>query len=447
MPIGEERLLSVADDALALPDVSGVEVVLMANDEALTRFAESTIHQNVARADGEARVRVVLSGGRVGVAATNVLQPDAVEAAARQAREAAQSAPANHEFAGLAPRASYEPAGVYDEATAQCSPAQRAAIVVDTVHELPRGVVVAGAVQTRCDEFAVVNTNGVRGYAIGTRAGLSVLASGADSSGYAEDVTQRVDDLDPHALVRDAVRKVELGAQPRDVDPGAYAVVLESGAVNTLISWLGYVAFPAKAVAEGRSVLCRRMNEQVCSPLVTIADDALSDALPGVPFDFEGTPKRRVAFIEGGVARAVAHDRTTAARAGTESTGHALPAPNPEGGIPLHLVMDAGTTSEEDLVSGVERGLYVTRFHYTNLVHPVTATLTGMTRDGTFLIEDGKLVGGVRNLRFTQPILAALETTQAVGRAARTATDLFFGASRAPSLRLGHFTFTSTTSF
>jgi len=139
--------------------------------------------------------------------------------------------------------------------------------------------------------------------------------------------------------------------------------------------------------------------------------------------------------------------RTTGALAGTGSTGHAMPAPNTHGGVPTHLLMEAGRASLDDLVAGLERGLYVTRFHYTNVVHPVTTSITGMTRDGTFLVEDGRIVGGVRNLRFTQSCLDALAGCEEVGRDVELATDLFYGASLAPAVRLAGFTFTSTTAY
>jgi predicted Zn-dependent protease len=228
---------------------------------------------------------------------------------------------------------------------------------------------------------------------------------------------------------------------------GRYPVVLESGATTNLVQWLGWLAFPGRAYNEERSALSGRLGEQVCSPLVTIVDDPLSPLLPGSPFDPEGTATRRTSLIEAGVAVGIAHDRATGAVAGTGSTGHAMPAPNPNGGVPTHLLMNPGTETLDELVAGLDRGLYVTRFHYTNVVHPVETSITGMTRDGTFLVEDGKIVGGVRNLRFTQSCLDALAGCEAVGAELELATDLFYGAAMAPAVRLSGFTFTSTTAY
>lgn len=445
---GEDRLLSLADGALRLPGVDGVEVVLTRTHRALTRFAESRIHQNVARADGEARVRVVVDGDRVGTVATNQLTPDAVRTAAEQAREAAHVTPRDRGWPGLAGPSSYPDGSVVDERTASADPALRADVVARMLAELPRGVYGAGYAETSAGELAVTNTAGVRAYARSTRAGASVLANGSDSTGYAQDAGARVGDLDPEQLGNRAADKVARGAHPREVPAGTYAVVLEPGAVVEAMEWLGWTAFGGKAVHEGRSPLSGHLGEQVCSPLVTIVDDATSPLLPGVPFDFEGTPKRRLPLIERGVAVGVAHDRASAALAGADgSTGNALPAPNSEGGLPMHLLMEPGEATSDELVAGLERGLYVTRFHYTNLVHPVTSTITGMTRDGTFLVTDGHLVGGVRNLRFTQSVLGALSTVEAVGDTTETGGGMFFGGARAPALRLSAFTFTSTTAY
>ncbi|MDT7570683.1 MAG: PmbA protein [Actinomycetota bacterium] len=442
---GEDRLTSLADAAIATGDA--VEVVLSRTDSALTRFAGSRIHQNTSRLDGEARVRVVLEG-RVGVVVTNELSPDAVRDAAARAREIAELTPPDPHFPGLTPPGQpYGRTAGPDEETVGCPPQRRAELVAAALAELPAGVEAAGTMETSVQERAVVSSTGVRVYSAGTRATASVLAQGATSSGWADAGATAIGGLDGAALGRRAGEKVTLGADPREMPAGRYPVVLESGATTNLVQWLGWLAFPGRAYNEERSALSGRLGEQVCSPLVTIVDDPLSPLLPGAPFDPEGTATRRTALIEGGVAVGIAHDRATGAVAGTGSTGHAMAAPNPQGGVPTHLLMNHGEQTLDELVAGLERGLYVTRFHYTNVVHPVETSITGMTRDGTFLVEDGKIVGGVRNLRFTQSCLDALAGCEAVGSELELATDLFYGAAMAPAVRLSGFTFTSTTAY
>jgi predicted Zn-dependent protease len=229
---------------------------------------------------------------------------------------------------------------------------------------------------------------------------------------------------------------------PVALPAGTYPVVLESYAVIDFTDWLGYLGFSALAVQEERSFY--EPGKRVASPLVSISDDA-SDAV-GTPasFDFEGVPTQRVTLLEAGVCRDIVHDVRTAARAGCESTGHGLPAPNPWGPFPLHMSMAAGSTPREELIGGLERGLLVTRFHYTNVVHPKQVVITGMTRDGLFLVEGGRVTAPVRNLRFTQDYLAALASVDAVS-VERRALEGFLGTALVPALRLRSFEFTGAT--
>lgn len=439
-------LIALGESALQTEGADAVEVLLTRDDTALTRFAESRVHQNTARVDGEARVRVVVDGGRVGVVATNDLTPGGLREAAAAAVEAARVTPPDEGFAGLAEPASYEPAATDDEATGNASPADRAALVSAMLAGLGDGMVAAGTAETGRHEVAVVNSLGVAAYHASTRAALTCLVSGADSTGWAEDTTGTIGALDADAIGRRAVEKVVRGAGPRDVEPGDWQVVLEAPAVSALVEWLCWLAFGGRDVVEGRSAVSGRLGERVCSPLVTIVDDPLAPDMLGQPFDAEGTPKRALPLIDAGVAAAVAHDRMSAKLGGTASTGHAFPAPNPQGGVPAHPSLRPGDATLDDLVAGCERALLVTRFHYTNAVHPLSTTITGMTRDGTFLVADGKVVGGVRNLRFTQSVLDALDAVEAVGRETVLGSE-FGGSVRVPAVRIGKFHFSSATSF
>ncbi|HID06242.1 MAG TPA: TldD/PmbA family protein, partial [Armatimonadetes bacterium] len=219
-------------------------------------------------------------------------------------------------------------------------------------------------------------------------------------------------------------------------------VVLEEEAVATLLMMLAYMGLGARAVQEGRSFMCERFGERIMSECVTIYDDALNtEGLPQ-PFDYEGVPKQKVVCIESGVAKAVVYDTYTAAREGKQSTGHALPQPNPWGPYPTNLFMSTGELTLEEMISTTERGLLITRFHYVNPVHPKRTVITGMTRDGTFLIEDGRVTHGVRNLRFTQSILDALSCVDAISR-----TRKLCDSTVAPAVKVNQFAFTGVTEF
>jgi PmbA protein len=186
------------------------------------------------------------------------------------------------------------------------------------------------------------------------------------------------------------------------------------------------------------------LGKRIGSELVTIVDDGRDPAGLPMAFDYEGVAKQRVPLLERGICAGVVYDAQTAAKDGVASTGHGLPAPNPYGPFPLNGVMAAGEASREELIGGLERGLLVTRFHYTNPVHPKLAIITGMTRDGTFLVEDGRIVGPVKNLRFTQSYLDAMAGVVAVARERKTLKG-FLGGVVVPALRLEGWTFTGTT--
>jgi len=205
---------------------------------------------------------------------------------------------------------------------------------------------------------------------------------------------------------------------------------------------LGYLGFSALAVAEDRSFW--EAGKRVASELVTITDDGRDPAGLPMGFDAEGVPKQRLVLLDRGVCRDLAFDAQTAARAGRRSTGHGLPAPNPYGPFPINMAMDAGDATKDELIGGLDRGLLVTRFHYTNPVYPKRAVITGMTRDGTFLVEGGKVVGPVRNLRFTMSYLDALAGAEAIGRERRTLRG-FLGGCTVPAVRLSSFSFTGAT--
>ncbi|MDP8970265.1 MAG: TldD/PmbA family protein, partial [Actinomycetota bacterium] len=440
-----DRLADAALDAAA--DAAAVEVLLQRDWGGLTRFANSQIHQNVWAEDLTARVRVVTDDGRVGVAGTHTFDPADVAAAAGDALALARVSPQDPEFPGLAGAA--EAMGVpVDDATLWLTPADRAAAVAALLAEVPPDYDAAGAYSTGGSERAVVTSEGQRAYAPLSSAQLTVVVMGPSSSGYAEAGGRSVEDVDAVAAARTAVTKARAAADPVEVAPGPSPVVLEPAATAALVQFLAYLGFGGRDWLEGRAFTSQRLGDKVVDPKVTVVDDARAPQTVGFPFDCEGTPKQRVELIREGVATAVVHDRHTAARARTESTGHGLPAPNPHGPMATNPIMLPGEDgSVEDLVAGTERGLLITRLHYTNVVHPLETSITGMTRDGTFLIADGAVTRAVRNLRFTQSILEALAEVEAVSSQTAFASELFFGGSRCPGVRLPALHFTATTTF
>jgi predicted Zn-dependent protease len=309
------------------------------------------------------------------------------------------------------------------------------------------GLETAGSFSTSTMTVAVANSNGVRAEHRSTRAALLTVmmdgfASGA-ASGYAQAGSPDVGEIDAEGLGAEAAAK---GARMRgatELEAGEYEVVLEEYAVAGLMEYLSFIGFSGLAHEEGRSFM--ELGNRVMGDSVSIWDDGADPSGMPSPIDFEGVVRKRVDLIESGVAHAVVHDAATGSRAGTGSTGHGLPAPNLYGPMALNLFMAPGDTPRDELLAPISRGVWVTRFHYINPVHPKKAILTGMTKDGTFLIEDGRLTRPILNFRFTQSVPEAFSDVRAASRETKLLPGEFLGASRVPALHLGSFNFTGVT--
>jgi PmbA protein len=449
-----ESVLALAEDVLARAlrvGATEAEVLVVAGDSSLTRFANSEIHQNVAERSLTVNLRHVV-GRRIAVISTDRVDPEGLRTLVRRAAAIARSCEELEDWGSLpAPTTgvgTITGSGVpaWAAGTADATPEFRAEGVRAVISAADAaGVTAYGSFSNDAEAVAVANSAGIRAAEGRTSAQLLTVHMSPDGgTGYAEAVSMDATTIDAAALGREAATKARASDNPVTVPAGDYPVVLEEYAVVDITDQLGYVGFNALSVQEGRSFA--EPGRRIGSDLVTIVDDG-SDRL-GLPmsFDYEGVPKQRVVLVEGGICRDVVYDSQTAARAGRASTGHGLPAPNPWGPFPLNAVMAAGTTSREELIGGLERGLLVTRFHYTNVVHPKLAIITGMTRDGTFLVEGGRIVGPVRNLRYTQSYLDALAAVSAVSAERKTVRG-FLGAAVVPALRIDGWTFTGVTEF
>jgi PmbA protein len=437
------------DRALAHSTTEATEALYLGQDAALTRFANNRIHQNVREHDGQLQVRVV-DRDRIGVASTNRLDEAGIRGVVERATAIAQRSNPNPR-AAILPEPdgrTHDPELGFVPGTAEAGAERRAEggrAVIAAGHG--KGLETAGSFSTGVMTIAVANSKGIRATHRSTRASLLTVmmdgfASGA-ASGYAHAGAADVGDIDAEAIGAEAAEKGDRMRGAQALDAGEYEVILEEYAVAGLMEYLSYIGFSGLALEEGRSFM--ELGRKIMGDDVSIWDDGADPTgLPG-PIDFEGVVRKRVDLILDGTATAVVHDAATGARAGTGSTGHALPAPNLIGPMALNTFMAPGTTPRDELIGGIERGVWVTRFHYINPVHPKKAILTGMTKDGTFLIEDGRLTRPVLNLRFTQSIPEAFSDVRAASRETKLLPGEFFGASRVPALRLGSFNFTGTT--
>jgi predicted Zn-dependent protease len=446
---GKEKLLNIAQRVLKLSAADQTEVLIFSNDEQLTRFAVNTIHQNVSETDVTLRVRAVF-GKKTGVASGNDLSDGALQKLVQSAETVARFQQDNPEFHSLPGPLPVRETDAYFTATADSTPEKRAKGVADIcAMSRQNGLEAAGAFSTLVREILVANSLGVSAYHCGTIAHIVTVVMGQDSSGYASADAMDVSLLDPEAVGRTAVDKALRGRSPTEIEPGAYTVILEEEAVINMLSTLGYTGLDALSMQEGRSFMNDRLGEKITGENITIWDDGYDPRGLLLPFDFEGVPKQKVTFIEKGVAKGVVYDSFTAGREkGKVSSGHSLPAPNTWGPLPINLFMAPGQHTKDQMLASTERGIWVTRFHYTNPVHPVKTVLTGMTRDGTFLIENGEITRPLKNLRFTQSILEALAGAEMLGTQLKLVqSDWEHFATCAPAAKIREFRFTGTTEF
>ena len=440
-------LESILAQALSLVSGAEAEAIFTARDASLTRFANSRIHQNVAERDATLRMRIVRDG-RTGVATTNRLDDEGLREVVARASATLALATPNPNGAPLAdPLSSGADADLgYVTATARADPELRAsgARAVIAAGDAAR-LESSGAFATETATLAVANSRGMwNAHSVTQAKLLTVMMDGEGASGYAQATAPDVRAIDPAAVGEEAADKATRGTAPVDLEPGEYPVILEEYAVATILEYLSWIGFSALAVEEGRSFM--ELGHQIMGPSVTIWDDGLDPLGLPTAIDYEGVPKQRVELISNGVAMAVVHDTATAARAGTHSTGHGLPAPNAFGPIAWNLFMSPGSSAKEVMLSGMERGVWVTRFHYVNVIHARRGILTGMTKDGTFLIEDGRITRPIRNLRFTQSIPEAFSSIEAIGSDTRLVAAEYSGiTARVPALRIARFAFTGAT--
>jgi predicted Zn-dependent protease len=445
--------LTIADRALEhVQSGDELEAVVHREFSGLARFAASEVHQPTLIDNCTLQVSV-LRGGALGTTSTNRVDDDGIAAAVARAGEAAASATPDPEFPGFAEPAPVADVDGYDGATAGQGAHDLAALASEAIAAAGPLRAYGYATNGLC-ELAVASTTGVHVSQRFTDATVRVLAAGEGRSGFAEQTSWGVGNIDAEATGRNATAKAERTSGAGEIDPGVYRAVLEPYAFGELLQWFAWDAFSGLALIEERSALTGKLGSAWLDPKVSIVDDALDPR--GLPkaFDFEGTPKQRVVLVEEGAARGVVWDRISAARAGDShrSTGHALPlAERSYGPVPLALEVAPGEAeSVEALAELVGDGVYVTRFHYLGIVDPRDGILTGMTKDGTFRIRDGRIAEPLVNLRFTVAVPAlladvpGLTQTQTLVSQSEYYDERYPQAALVPAIATAHFAVTGT---
>ena len=413
--LGRDAMLAPLREALKDAKAGEAELWAHRRRSAITRYAKNESHQNALADETYVQARVVVNGA-VGIASANSLDPADLRRLLSDARAAAELSVPNADWPGLAAPQPASEARSFDERTANADAAAQAAPIREIADAARvKGLRAAGTHQIELTEDAVANTLGVAAYAPTTWAYLRALVlSDGGGSGLAEDLGWSIVSLDPRRIAERAIEKAQLDRDRVQLEPGDYEAVFEELAMAEVLRFVSLTGLTGQTLKDGRSFMAKqigsrvetRFGERVTGPLLSLWEDALDPRTLAIPFDVEGTPKQRVTLVEKGVARGVVHDRQSAKWSATASTGHAAdPRRYASGGHAANLTMAGGDATRERLIASVKRGVLITRFHYTNTPDPKRATMTGTTRDGTFLIEDGEITRALANVRYRMSAL------------------------------------------
>lgn len=456
-----DRLIGISEKTVKIALKEGADQAQAASfllDEGLTRFANSQIHQNVASKTGGIAVKVVMDK-KIGTLRVYTLEEKQIHDAVKRAVKIAEVTPSNKDFKSLPkPKKWTSIEGAFDSKTALCTPdfrAEKVKEIIETAHSKSNIVkAVAGSFSTGFASFAISNSLGISAWAKISLAALNTTVisevEGSEGFGSAEQYSRFAKDIDHIKAANEATEKSVKCVKPVKISPGDFEVVLSPRAVAVLLSYLGYIGFSATMYQDGRSFVRYHLGEQVFDEKLSVKDDARDSlTLYAVPIDGEGVPKMATQLIdEGKVSEdSVCYDSFTAGKEENKSsTGHSIPPvvrfypyPRP---IPINLITNPGKASMEEMIAETKRGIFVTRFHYTNPLEPTKAILTGLTRDGTFLIEDGEISKPVMNLRYTDSMLSALKDIPMIGEELEQIDD-----TTAPAMKLKKLRFTGVTQY
>jgi PmbA protein len=439
------ELERIAAKVLKLSDAHETEVDVSAATDALTRFANNTIHQNMAEHSLGISVRAVVDG-RTARATTNKTDDESLRRVVASAMTLARNQPENPDLLPMHGKQKYQKVSRYFSSTAETTPQERARAVTrvckmaDKNKQTAAGIFASGTLNS-----VTANSKGLFARYQQTRSEFSVTILEENSSGWAKSNSPDIRKLDTEELAERAAQTAAGSRAPREITAGRYTTILRPSAVLDLVGFLFY-DFAGTAVLDKRSCLTGRMGKKVFGDNITIWDDAYHPLQSGAPFDGEGLPRQKVLLVDRGVPKNLVYSRATAKKMKAKPTGHGFSLPNEYGEAPMNLVVSGGDKSTEEMIRTTERGILVTRLWYIREVDPYQKILTGMTRDGTFLIENGKVSGGVRNFRFNQSIIEMLSNVEMLGPAVRAAGEESFEMV-VPPMKVRDFHFSEVTKF
>ena len=442
----KEGIFLLIDKALAHAQGHQAQVTVNTAAEGLSRIANSEIHQNVFE-DRTSLTVSIYASHKVSSITTNLLSDDGIAEAVKEAIHNLALLPDGEEQPGLVSEPKeLETLRFSQELHDAFGVEARVKMVAEGMKQVTAPYTAFGQLSYRAAATGMGNSAGIRRYNNSNQVRFALLISDdIGGTGYANMAATTPKDVDMAGVFAVALQKAKANREPIEIEPGAYTVILEPLAVSNLLGLL-MRSFSGAAILSKMSFLTDRLGEKMFSDKLTVIDDWNSEEAPGVAFDMEGTPRQKLTLIEDGVTKEVAYDLVAAKKAGTQSTGHGVAFMGRRAGAPQNIIISGGEKTLEQIIAETDRALLVTRFHYMNPVNARQAVLTGLTRDGFFLVENGKITKAVRNMRFTESMLLALNQIVDIS-SDRARLGTMMGSACVPGMKISNFHFTGKTSF
>lgn len=430
----------------ALSDADETEIRLRSTDKALTRFAQNYIHQNVDNHDLNLSIRTVI-GKKTASASTNSISDKAIKNTLTSAIKATKLQNDNEKLLPLPGAQTYKQVKKFAHATEEFTPSQRANEVSKAVNICKKNELeAAGIFSTNTSEISLGNSAGLFAHNKSTQAEFSITAMDGSASGWNKVVKRDVGEIDVGASTRIAVDKAKKSKFPITLEPNNYTVILEPAAVAEFILFLLFKGFNGMDFMEGTSFLTKYLDKKAFSSNFSIVDDPYDKEINIQPFDYEGMPVQKVKLVTDGIAKNFVTNRWIAKKLGVKNNAHAIPLPA-QGAYPFAMCVNPGKSSVKQMIKNSEEAILVTHFHYSNIIDPKALVITGMTRDGLYLVKDGKITESLKNMRFTDSVLNVFSNIQAISKKREFASGFFGGGFLVPAMKISDFHFSSSTEF
>jgi PmbA protein len=440
----DDKIISIFREALKKSEAEQTEYVCESEEFYLTRFAENLVHQNMGRSDSTIWCRAVM-GKKVGVARSNNPTKEGVAELTREAVEVAKNAGDDDDFPGLVRSDKQTVQGGFYQQTFDCPADKRAGDIQAIVNKAQSSnLTLAGSYQTSGTSLCVVNSLGSEQFGKAAEYRFSVTAAAQNGrSGWSQVAGRDINKFDCAGETQRALDKASFAGEATTLPDGQYTVILEPDAVANFLLLTAFLGFGGKTLNQKRSFMSDKAGQLIMGANITIAEDPYHPLMQYMPFDYEGVPRKKVVMVENGLAGEGVYDSYYAKLGGKTSTGNALPPDNNYGPYPKAMVLKAGDVTVDDMIKSITNGIYITRFWYLNFLNPMKTMVTGYTRDGTFLIENGVITKPLTDMRVQQSMVEAFSNAEMISSEQRLIPQ-YGTLMLVPFLKVNNFNLSAT---